>query len=132
MIDRTAGGCNDPSMGEREAEADASRPDEPATPKPSASFAGGIYRGRILGFGASAPFGHLDVDDVEVHIWGAGMDLCVRRDEVRGVRLSRGILSTRVRVVFPDGSRSKIYFASIGRADVRDALDRRGWPVIED
>lgn len=96
----------------------------------TASFVGGIRSG-ALGLGGTAPFGHLEFDADELRIWGLGMEVRARRDEVRGVRLSMGFLATKVRVVFLDDSVSTVYFAALGRAAVRDALLQRGWRVIE-
>ena len=111
---------------------DASDPSTlpPPVEQSKVSFTGGI-RSRVLGFGGTAPFGHLEFDAAELRIWGLGMEVEVRRTEVRGVHLSIGILATRVRVVYQDGSTARVYFASLGRAGVREALQRRGWPVIE-
>lgn len=97
---------------------------------PKASFTGGI-RERPGGFGVSWPFGHLEFDRDRLRIWGIGDGVDVRRDEVRGVRLSTGILATRVSVVYPDGSESQVYFAALIRRPVRKALRRLRWTVLE-
>lgn len=103
-------------------------PDESVNAK--ASFRGGV-RERPAGWGVSAPFGHLEFDDSELYIWGAGMDLRVVKGAVEGIRLSAGILASRVSVVWPDGSLADVYFAALGRRAIRKALRKRGWPVIE-
>ena len=106
----------------------------PSTPPPPdlprASFTGGV-RQRPLGFGVSAPFGHLEFDASDLHIWGGGADLRVRRDEVKGIRIGMGILASRVSAVMADGAESQVFFAALGRRGVRTALIERGWPIIE-
>lgn len=102
----------------------------PESVSAKASFTGGV-RERPGGWGASAPFGHLEFDDAELHIWGAGMDLRVVKGAVKGIKLSAGILASRVSVVWADGSLADVYFAALGRRAIRDALRQRGWPVIE-
>ena len=96
-----------------------------------ASFTGGIHQ-RPGGGGASFPFGHLEFDDEQLRMWGFGKAVAVRREAIRGVRLSTGILATRVSVVYLDGSESNVYFAALGRGPVRQALQERGWPVIDE
>lgn len=106
------------------------RPPPPGVHLAAASFTGGIRSG-VFGFGGTAPFGHLEFDADELRIWGLGMEVRAKRNQVEGVRLSRGFLATRVRVVFLDGSTSDVYFAALGRGAVRDALRLRGWKVLE-
>jgi hypothetical protein len=91
---------------------------------------GGV-RERLGGWGASAPFGHLEFDDAERHIWRAGMVLRVAKGAVKCIKLSAGILASRVSVVWPDDSLADVYFAALGRRAIREALRQRGWPVIE-
>lgn len=102
----------------------------PADAPPTESFKGGI-RSRGSGVGVSWPFGHLDFDAEEIHVWGGGMDLRRNRDQVQAVRLAMGILATRVIVVGSDGEEGAYYFAALGRGPLRRALLRRGWPVLE-
>lgn len=97
---------------------------------PKAAFRGGIRR-RPLGSGVSYPFGHLEFDAQRLRIWGFGESVEVRRSDVEGVRLSTGILATRVAVVGRDGAESDVYFAALRRSPVRKALNERGWPVVE-
>jgi len=94
-------------------------------------FRGGVRTRSALGFGASYPFGHLDFDEDRLRIWGFGMLVDVGRASVRAVRLSTGILATRVTVIGDDGVESDVYFAALRRGTVRRALREHGWDVIE-
>jgi len=100
----------------------------PPQPLPKVAFTGGI-RQRPLGWGGTAPFGHLEFDDNELRIWALGMELCVKRGQGDPVACWHprepcvGHLAGRVQ--------GEHLFAALGRGAVREALQRRGWPVVE-
>ena len=75
------------------------------------------------------PFGHLEVDDDELRIFGFGMYVSVQKSGIDHVRIARRILVSRISVVFADGVRSDVYFATYGHEGIRAELVARGWPV---
>ena len=59
-------------------------------------------------------------------------EIRVSRSETNAIRLSTGIFAVRVSVIWSDGKEVEPYFTVKRRGLVRQALQERGWPVVED
>jgi hypothetical protein len=91
----------------------------------------GAVRRHPWGVGATAPFGRLELDDVELTIAGFGLVERARRPDVRAIRLTTGLMTRHVKIIWADGTKAPTYFATSNGNEVRAALLAKGWPVEE-
>lgn len=76
----------------------------------------------------------LDRDWIEIYFTGGDLipPVKLRRGDVQIVRVHRGVMSTRVRVVCSDGTAMRTVFLALGSSGVEAALEYYAWPVEHD
>jgi hypothetical protein len=81
----------------------------------------------------------LQFDEHDLVIWSSAVpryfgpnELRVSRRDTKALRLSTGFLAVRVSVIRLDGTELRPAFTVFKRGPVRQALQERGWPVVED